>query len=76
MGDFNEIGKKINRAVKTIKKTFTEKELEDFIEYIGEAEAIAPLITFQRWQELPSDACDEAKKRAELLLEIKKLKDY
>lgn len=76
MANLNGTGKKIRESVKTIKKTFTEKELEDFIEYIGKAEAIAPLIAFQQWQGLPDDASGEARKRAELLLAIKKLKSY
>ena len=76
MNNLNEIGKKIDRTVKTIKKTFTEKELEEFVEYTDKAEAIAPFVAFQEWRRLPSDAFDEAKKRAELLLEIIRLKDF
>lgn len=76
MTDLNEIGKKINDVVKMVKDKFDKAELENFIDYIDKAEAIAPLIAFQQWQKLPDDAIDEVKKRARLLLEIKALKNF
>lgn len=76
MTDLNEIGKKINDMVKMVKDKFDKAELKSFINYISQTEALAPLIAFQQWQELPDDAVDEARKRARLLLKIKALKDF
>lgn len=76
MTDLNETGKKINDVVKLVKDKFDKRELESFIDYTGTTESIAPLIAFRQWQKLPNDAIDEARKRAELLLKIKALKDF
>ena len=76
MQDLNQIGKKINNMVKMIKDKFDKAELERFIAYTGKAEAIAPLVAFEQYQKLPDGAVDEARRRAELFLEIKKLKDF
>lgn len=74
--NLNEIADKIDDMIKMVKDKFDEAELESFIAYTDKAEAIAPLVAFEQWQKLPDGAISGARRRAELLLQIKVLKDF
>lgn len=71
-----EIGKKINKAITTVRNIApTKKELEFFENYILQQEAVAPLLNPNFIQKHGFKLFDQAKERVQLIKAILDLKE-
>lgn len=82
MADIQAVGEKIGRAIQAIielvrDEGITEEELSAFMQYLGEQQALGPLLDPTAYRELQNiDGIDEAKKRVAFLRSALALRNY